>query len=124
MYKSRGGGTGAADAAPTQNAVSRRGVSEMAYRVEIDDRMHEVVRVEDVEDVGEGIETAIAEWMDRYGEKLRRSYNVRVRVYEGGEMKRSAYLSVEEGEAGETGSDGEVLLYLVLGEKARAHMLG
>ncbi len=96
----------------------------MAYRVEIDDRMHEVVRVEDVEDVGEGIETAIAEWMDRYGEKLRRSYNVRVRVYEGGEMKRSAYLSVEEGEAGETGSDGEVLLYLVLGEKARAHMLG
>lgn len=96
----------------------------MAYMVEIDDRIHGVVRVEDVADVGEGIETAIAEWMDRYGEELTRRYNVRVRVYEGGEMKRSADLSVEEGGEGDTGSDGEVLLYLVLGERARAHMLG
>lgn len=96
----------------------------MAYMIEIDDRIHGVVRVEDVADVGEGIEAAIAEWMDRYGEELTRRYNVRVRVYEGGEMKRSADLSVEEGGEGDTGSDGEVLLYLVLGERARAHMLG
>jgi hypothetical protein len=91
----------------------------MRYMIEIDDHLHDTFQLH-CDNMMEGVSDAIAQWMDRYGDDLNWRRNVRLRVYEDGEMQRSVPLTVEHSE--KTNSYGEKMWKITLSDARRAHL--